>query len=121
MFPPFFWSLTDLFKSLSPSLHHDLGLLDEVLLVHGSLSDGLDGHFVLSPPLPEPHQTELTAAQLLHEGQLAGVDLPFLCREGNRRKKRKEEGRYSTDRRERNTCDAAFQTTLNSNSDLHRE
>ena len=80
MFPPFLWSLPDLFKSPSPSLHHDLGLLDEVLLVHGSLSDGLDGHFVLSPPLAEPHQSELTAAQLLHEGQLAGVDLPLVCR-----------------------------------------
>ena len=64
--------------SSPPSLHHDLGLLDEVLLQHGALSDGLDGHFVLRPPLAQPHQTELAAAQLLHEGQLPGVDLPLL-------------------------------------------
>ena len=65
----------------SASLHHDPGLLDEVLLVHGSLSDGLDGHFVLSPPLAESNLTEITAAQLLHESQLAWVDLPLLWRE----------------------------------------
>lgn len=62
-----------------PHSHHDLGLLDEVLLQHGALSDGLDGHLVLSPPLAEPHLAEVAAAQLLHEGQLAGIDLPLVC------------------------------------------
>lgn len=52
----------------SPSLHHNLGLFNEVLLIHGCLSNGLDGHFLLSSPLAKPHQTKLAAAELLHEG-----------------------------------------------------
>lgn len=63
--------------------------------MHGSLSDGLDGHFVLSPPFAEPHQTELPTAQLLHEGQLAGVDLPLLW--GGRKKVGKGKKEVKTD------------------------
>lgn len=76
--------------SFCPSLHHNLGLLYEVLLTHGSFSNGLDGHFLLSPPFAELHQTKLTAAQLLHEGQLIGVNLPLLWKEGTKQKEEKE-------------------------------
>lgn len=69
----------DFFFSYRSHSHHDLGLLDEVLLQHGAFSDGLDCHLVLSPPLAEPHVAKVAAAQLLHEGQLAGIYLPLVC------------------------------------------
>lgn len=73
-----------LLKYLISPLHHNFGLLDEVLLQHGALFDGLDRHLVLSPPLAEPHLAKLTTAKLLHEGQLAGVYLPLFCMGGGR-------------------------------------
>ncbi len=60
-------------------LHHDLGFLDEIIFTHGSFPDGFNGHFMLRSPFSQPHHSKLTAAQLLHEGQLRRVDLPFIC------------------------------------------
>ncbi len=34
---------------------------------------------MLRSPFSQPHHSKLTAAQLLHEGQLRRVDLPFIC------------------------------------------
>ena len=58
--------------------HHDLGLLNEVVLRHGSLPDGLDGHFMLRSPLAQSHHSILPTAQLLHERQLCWVNLPLI-------------------------------------------
>lgn len=60
--------------------HHDLGLFNEVLLQHRALFDGFDRHLVLSPPLAKPNLPKVAATQLLHEGQLPGIYLPFFCK-----------------------------------------
>lgn len=75
----FFMFFIVLFSDTSHS-HHDLRLLDEVLLQHGALFNGFDCHLVLSPPLAQPHLAEEAAAQLLHKGQLAGIYLPLVCK-----------------------------------------
>ena len=57
-------------------LHHDFGLLDEVVLRHGALLDHLDGHVMLALPLAVLDHPELAVAQLFHEGEVTWVDLP---------------------------------------------
>lgn len=60
--------------------HHYFGFFNEVLLIHCTFPNCLDGHFVLRPPLAEAHHAEQTAPQLPHECQFGGIDFPLLYR-----------------------------------------
>ena len=62
------------------SLHHDFGLFYEIVLRHGAFFNHLNGHVMLTLPLPVLHHPKLPIAQLLDEGEVSGFDLPHAWR-----------------------------------------
>ena len=60
---------------------YNLGLLNEVILTHGSLLHHLDCHVSCPLPLPLSHHTKLTTAKLLPQSQLRVINLPLTMRQ----------------------------------------
>lgn len=60
-------------------LHQDFGFLDEILLRHCSFTDGLYGYFGLVQQVAKVDHPKLTTANLLHTGELRGINDQFSC------------------------------------------
>lgn len=60
-------------------LHQDFGFLDEILLRHCSFTDGLYGHFGLVQQVAKVDHPKLATANLLHSGELRGINDQFSC------------------------------------------
>lgn len=60
------------------NLHHNSGLLLQFVFWHAPFSDHFHRHLL---PLPSAfqHEAELTAAYLLTQGQVLGVQFPLIC------------------------------------------
>lgn len=56
-------------KCQAHNSHHYFSFFNEILFVHGTFPNCLDGHFVLRPPLAKAHHAKQAAAQLSHECQ----------------------------------------------------
>lgn len=59
-------------------LHHNPGLLLQIVFRHAPFSDHFHRHLLRLPPTFQ-HEPELTAAYLLTQGQFIGVQLPLIC------------------------------------------